>query len=257
MTGVLKRLVDATRERVDAGYYDEDPPAGDVQPAGSFADAIETADPAIVAEIKPSRPTGPARQVDVAQRAQRYAEAGADAISVLTDPDHFDGFLANLPEARGADLPLLMKDVCVAPEQVQAARAWGASAILFIARLPRGGYTEYTMQEAVEDAHEAGLEVLAEVVDEDELDEAIAAGADVVGVNTRDLDTLEVDPDRTRRLLGDRALDVPALHLSGVEGAADVQAALDAGADGVLVGGHLMQVDDPRERLRQLREVRG
>jgi indole-3-glycerol phosphate synthase len=251
----LEKLVEATQARVEAGYYDEDPPQARVDTPPSFADALRAADPAVVAEIKPARPSGGAREVDVTQRAQRYADAGASAISVLTDPDHFDGFLANLPAAAGPGLPLVMKDFLVDPAQIDAARAWGASAVLAIARLPREGYTDYTLDEVVADAHEAGLEVLAEVVTETELDRALAAGADAVGVNVRDLDTLDVDPDRTRRLLAERTLEVPALHLSGIAGPGDLERALAAGADGALVGSHLMDAEDPRSRLRALTEV--
>jgi indole-3-glycerol phosphate synthase len=248
----LDKLVDATRDRVEAGFYDERP-SEPLEPNGSLADALRAADPAIVAEIKPARPDGSPFPVDPAQQARRYAEGGACAISVLTDGDHFDGSLANLEAARVADRPLLMKDFLVDPRQAEAARAWGASAVLAIARLPREGYTDYTLADACRDAHDAGLEVLAEVVTEDELDRALAAGADAIGVNVRDLDTLDLDPARVHDLLATRELDVPALHLSDVDEPADVRRALDAGAQGALVGTHLMAAEDPARRIEVLR----
>lgn len=257
----LDKLVDATRERVDAGYYDARPEpeapgdATGLEANGSLAEALRRADPAIAAEIKPARPEGQAYPVNVGLQASRYADGGACAISVLTDPDHFDGALENLAEARGAGLPLLMKDFLVDPAQVAAAHAWGASAILAIARLPREGYTDYTLAEMCRDAHNQGLEVLAEVVTADELDRALDAGADAVGVNVRDLDTLELDPDRVRALLADREVPVPALQLSDVRGPEQVQAALEAGADGALVGTHLMEAEDPARALEDLVEV--
>lgn len=254
MSGTLDKLVGATRERVDAGDYDRRPDTP-LEPAGSLADAIVQADPAVVAEIKPARPEGEAFGVDVEAQAGRYADGDACGISVLTDADHFDGSLENLQKGRAAGLPLLMKDFLVDPRQVEAAAAWGASAILAIARLPREGYTEYTLAEAVQDAHEQGIEVLAEAVTADEIDDALDAGADVIGINVRDLDTLELDPDRVARLLEGRQLAVPVLHLSDVSGREDVENAMAAGADGVLVGSHLMRVGDPTAALKELRGV--
>lgn len=250
----LDDLVGATRERVDAGFYDERPESP-LAPNGSLAEAIRNADPAVLAEIKPARPEGQTFGADVAQQAERYASGGACGISVLTDRDHFDGELSNLQRARGAGLPLLMKDFLVDPRQIQAAEAWGASAVLAIARLPREGYTDYTLEEAVADAHEAGIEVLAEVVTEAELEQALDASADAIGINVRDLDTLELDADRVARLLQDREIDVPVLHLSDVSGPKDVETALGAGADGVLVGTHVMAAEDPEQAVRDLAEV--
>jgi indole-3-glycerol phosphate synthase len=252
MSGTLRKLVDATHERLAAGFYDGRP-AEPIEPNGSLADAIATHDPAIVAEIKPARPDGSTFAVDPAQQARSYAEGGAAGISVLTDPDHFDGSLANLREAGAAGRPLLMKDFLVDERQIQAAEAWGASAVLAIARLPREGYTDYTLKQACQDAHDRGLEILAEVVTADELEQALAAGADAIGVNVRDLDTLAIDPERTRHLLADRQLPVPALHLSDIETRADVKQAVADGAHGALVGTSLMEAEDPTQRLRALR----
>lgn len=251
----LDKLATAARSRVDTGYYDERPSREDPNSPGShrsLAQAIQRHDPAIVAEIKPARPEGQRFDVDPTRQAKRYAAGGACAISVLTDPDHFDGSLKNLQRARTAKLPVLMKDFLVDPRQLEAAAAWGADAVLAIARLPREQHTPYAIEEACEDAHELGLEVLVEVVTEDELATAIQAHADVIGINVRDLDTLEVDPERTRRLLASRRVHVPVLHLSGVSQPADLQDALAAGADGALVGTHLMQAEDPTLAIEAL-----
>lgn len=250
----LDDLVDATRERVDAGFYDQRPET-DLEPNGSLAGALRAAAPAVIAEIKPARPEGQSFEADVREQAERYAKGGACGISVLTDPDHFDGKLSNLQQAGEAGLPLLMKDFLIDERQVHAAQVWGASAVLAIARLPREGYTDYTLDQAVQDAHEAGIEVLAEVVTEAEFEQALDAGADAIGINVRDLDTLELDADRVTRLLEGRELDVPVLHLSDVSGPKDVEGALEAGADGVLVGTHVMAADDPEQAVRDLSEV--
>lgn len=250
----LDRLVGATRSRLEDGYYDRRPAAFLTSPP-SLRAAVERARPAVVAEVKPARPDGTRWNVDPGAQARAYASGGACGISVLTDPDHFQGDLANLQAARSVAAPILMKDFLIDERQADAARAWGASAALVIARLPREGYTELTIAEAVEALHALDLEALVEVVTEEELDDALDAGADVIGINERDLDTLDQDVDRTRRLLEGRDLPGPVLHLSGVQGPADVRRALQAGAQGVLVGTAAMDASDPAAFIRSLREV--
>lgn len=256
----LARLVDATRDRLEAGYYDKRPqpppsPPEGVPDAASLRRAIERARPAVLAEIKPARPEGAVRDVDIAQQAKAYAAGGACGISVLTDPDHFGGALENLATARQAGLPVLMKDFLLDTRQIDAAAAWGASAVLVIARLHDEGHASLGLGEAIEAAHAAGLEALVEVVTEDELDAALTAGADVVGINTRDLDSLEMDASRVERLLDGRDLPVPVLWLSGISSGKDVRRALKAGADGVLVGTAVMAADDPARAVRELTQV--
>lgn len=254
----LNRLAQATHDRVGSGFYDQRPdrrvrPEAGQRPA--LRAAVERAYPALIAEIKPGRPDQEPRRVDVAARAQAYARGGACGISVLTDPDHFGGRLENLRLAARTQLPILMKDFLVDQAQVDAAAAWGASAVLAIARLHTEDHTDARLNALVARAHDHGLEVLAEAVTEEELELSLAAGADLIGINVRDLDTLELDPDRPAKLLAGRPLDIPALHLSGIRSAADVRAALKVGAQGVLVGSHLMASPDPEAAVRALLEV--
>jgi indole-3-glycerol phosphate synthase len=129
----LQRLVEATDARLAKGTYDQRPQHA-LEPIGSFRAALQRAYPAVVAEIKPGRPTEQPRMVDAATVARDYAEGGACAISVLTDPDHFGGQLSNLARARAGQLPLLMKDFPLDEAQLDAAAAWGATAVLVIAR---------------------------------------------------------------------------------------------------------------------------
>lgn len=250
----LDRLVAATHARVERGFYDARP-EGSLRPGPSMRAAIERAYPAILAELKPARPEGKLPDVDLGEQAHRYAAGGACGISVLTDPDHFDGALETIEVARTTGLPVLMKDFLVHPAQLDAAQGWGASAVLAIARIHEAGLTETSLEAMVQAAHERDLEVLCEVVTAEELDAALAAGADILGINARDLDTLELDMDRTQRLLRGRAIDVPVLHLSGIQGPGDVARALKAGASGVLVGTALMESEDPVQALRRLQEL--
>lgn len=250
---VLYELAAAARAR-SVGY-----PARVVKRAPSLVKAL--ARPGIVAEIKPSSPTaGPMRAVsDATALARSLLDAGAAGISALTEPTRFGGseeLLRRVVEAGG---PTLMKDFVVTARQLDLAQSWGASATLLILPLLSSEHSEWaTPEEAIAAAHKRGLEVLLEVYDDEEyLLASLLEGVDVVGINNRDLrePDLPVDPERTIGILGRLgALDVPVLSLSGAKTADDVQAAIAAGARGVLVGSALMQASDPAERLRALRE---
>ncbi len=251
----LERLVDAAHTRLEDGYYRRRPGALLQTDPPSLAHALHAPDaPAVVAEVKPARPDGARWNAQPGPQARAYAAGGADAISILTDPDHFDGDLEHLQHARSTGLPLLMKDFLIDEEQIHAARAWGASAVLIIARLSQEGHTEHTVHELVHAAHETGLEALVEVDTREQYETARKAGADAIGINQRDLDTLDHDPERTRRVLDDARVDRPVLHLSGIQDASDVQRALDAGAHGVLVGSAAMSADDPAAFVASLKE---
>jgi indole-3-glycerol phosphate synthase/phosphoribosylanthranilate isomerase len=180
-----------------------------------------------------------------------YKAGGADAVSVLTDADHFEGSPALLREAHATGLPTLMKDFVVDEAQLDAARHHGASAVLLVERALGAGRRE----ELVRAAHGRGLEVLLEVFDAADWQAAKASGADLVGVNARDLDTLRVDPAAALVLLGQVAQERPgaAVALSGIQDRAGARLAFAAGAGGVLIGTALLRSPDPALLLRSLR----
>lgn len=223
----------------------------------SLAAALAVPGCQLVAEIKRASPSkGHLAWVpNPAARARAYATAGAAAVSVLTEPAHFRGTLADLAAVTEAvTVPALRKDFVVDPYQVWEARAAGASAVLLIV----AALDDATLLGLLAEAETAGLEALVEVHDADEARRAgqalAAAGADrpLVGVNARDLNTLEIDAHRFTACAG--ALPPTALTLaeSGVAGEDDVRRAADAGADAVLVGEYLTAAADPRERVRSL-----
>ncbi len=223
----------------------------------SLGDALAVPGCQVVAEIKRASPSrGHLAWVpNPAARARAYATAGAAAVSVLTEPAHFRGTLADLAAVTGAvTVPALRKDFIVDRYQVWEARAAGASAVLLIV----AALDDATLQRLLAEAETAGLEALIEVHDADEARRAgqvlAAAGPDrpLVGVNARDLSTLEIDANRFAACAD--ALPPSALTLaeSGVSGGDDVRRAADAGADAVLVGEYLTAVADPRERVRDL-----
>jgi indole-3-glycerol phosphate synthase len=209
----------------------------------------------IIAEVKrrsPSRGDINA-QLDPASHAREYEKGGAVAISVLTEPYHFGGSEEDLARVREVvDLPVLRKDFIIDEIQLVEARAWGASAVLLIARaLPLTVLASLTRS-----AREWGIEPLIEVRTESELDAAVAADARVVGVNTRDLETLDVDPVAIDRLLPRVPPTLVAVAESGMQTVEDVERAARAGADAVLVGSSLSQAREPAAAVRALIGVR-
>lgn len=208
--------------------------------------------PRIIAECKRRSPSrGILRaQYDPAAHAAAYARGGAAAISVLTEPTFFDGSLAHLAAVRAAtDLPLLRKDFVVTEYQVREAAAAGADAVLLIV----AALDDRELRGLLGAASTHGLAALVEVRDDAELDRALAAGARIVGVNSRNLRTLQVDM-RVLESLGPRIPDhVVAVAESGISGGGDIRRLSALGYEAFLVGERLITRDDPGAGLRELR----
>ncbi len=255
--GVLGELVAEARARAAAlGARDAelDRAAADAPRPPGLAAALRRADVAVIAEIKRRSPSKGdlAPDMRLAERAAAYADAGAAALSVLTQTSRFGGTADDLAEAaRTVRIPLLRKDFIVDPRQVIEARALGASAVLLIARaLPPA---ELAALAAV--ARDVGLETLVEVRDAAELDAALGAGATIVGVNNRNLETLAIDDAVSAELLPRIPADRPAVYESGVAERADVERAAAYGADAVLVGSALSGAADPHAAAAALTGV--
>jgi indole-3-glycerol phosphate synthase len=219
-----------------------------------FRDALMLATVAVVAEIKRRSPSKGALNatLDAPARAREYAAGGAAALSVLTEPSEFGGDISDLAAVRNVvAIPLLRKDFIVSTSQIVEARAMGASAVLLIAR----ALAPEELGDLASVARAHGLDTLIEVRDEWELERALAAGASVVGVNTRNLETLRIEPSVGLQLIPSIPATVPAVYESGVQTAADVEAAADAGADAVLVGSILSGSADPEAAVRALAQV--
>jgi indole-3-glycerol phosphate synthase len=210
----------------------------------------------LIAEIKFRSPSaGPlSRALAPKDRAAAYQRGGASMVSVLTDATWFDGSFDDLGAARaGVSIPLLCKDFVIDPVQIERAWAAGADAVLVIVRcVPSGPGGDALLQRLVSAARFRGLEPFVEVVDERELDRALSVGARVIGVNARDLDTLEVDPGRAQRVLSAVPSDSVAVHLSGLRSSADAATVARSRADAALIGEALMRCDDPQNLLAEL-----
>ncbi|MEN3315261.1 MAG: indole-3-glycerol phosphate synthase [Acidimicrobiaceae bacterium] len=210
---------------------------------------------AVIAEVKRRSPSaGPiAPDLDPGALARRYEDGGAAALSVLTDAAYFGGSPDDLARARrSCPLPVLRKDFTVCEADVCDARLMGADAVLLIVAALSD--SELTRFRAL--AGDLGMAALVEVHTDAELDRALAAGADLVGVNRRDLATFEVDPGLSERLAASIPDDVVTVAESGVRGPDDLVGLAAAGYDAVLVGETLVSAPDPAAALRHLRRAR-
>jgi indole-3-glycerol phosphate synthase len=207
---------------------------------------------AVIAEVKRRSPSkgALAPDLDPATLAKAYAAGGASCLSVLTDVEFFGGSAADLRAARDASgLPTLRKDFTVSVRDVYDARLMGADCVLLIAAaLDDGELSRFHTA-----ARDVGLEVLVEVHDEAELARALAVGADLIGVNQRDLVTFEVDTDRAVRMAGAMPDEVVKVAESGITGAADAARLAAAGYDALLVGETLVRAADAAGAVEELR----
>jgi indole-3-glycerol phosphate synthase len=205
----------------------------------------------IIAECKRRSPSrGILRNpYDPVAIASAYAAAGAAAISVLTESTFFDGALEHLAAVRGAvEVPLLRKDFIATPFQIVEARAAGADAVLLIV----GALEPQVMRALMAEASSHGLAALVEVHSREELQVALDAGTGLVGVNSRNLKTLEVDLRVFDDLIGDIPDHVTAIAESGLREAADLRRLRSAGYDAFLIGERFMTTPDPGEALATL-----
>jgi tryptophan synthase beta chain len=212
---------------------------------------------AIIAEVKRSSPSAGTFE-SVADRpigdlARAYASAGASAISILTEPTRFGGADEDLVAATRAGLPLLRKDFTVDPYQVWQARALGAGAVLLIAR----ALADDELRAGLVASGEAGIDALVEVHTAGELERALRLDATLIGINARDLDSLEVDRDATFDLIASaRAAGATVVAESGLLEPAHLTAVAQAGAHAALIGTALLAADDPPARLGELASTR-
>lgn len=206
---------------------------------------------AVIAEVKRASPSkGALADIsDPAELATAYEDGGARVISVLTEERRFNGSLADLDSVRAAvSIPVLRKDFIVGPYQIHEARAHGADMILLIV----AALEQPVLVSLLDRTESLGMTALVEVHTEEEADRALAAGAKVIGVNARDLKTLEIDRDCFSRIAPGLPSGVIRIAESGVRGTADLLAYAGAGADAVLVGEGLVTSGDPRGAVADL-----
>jgi indole-3-glycerol phosphate synthase len=206
----------------------------------------------IIAEIKRRSPSrgAIAPELDPVAVAGAYLKAGASALSVLTEPTHFGGAVDDLKKVREAFPPaaLLMKDFVVDPYQILQARAFGADAVLLIV----GMLSSEDLRDFCALALELGLTPLVEAHDQAEAEAALAAGASLVGINNRNLRTLQTDLAVSRRLISLKPAGAQFVSESGIDSLAAIEELRALGYDGFLIGTALMLEKDPERSLRAL-----
>jgi indole-3-glycerol phosphate synthase len=228
----------------------------DVDPARDPMPHLRAAGSSVIAEVKRRSPSkGDLAEIpDPAALARLYAAGGAAAISVLTEERRFGGSLDDLRAVRAAvDTPLLRKDFVVEPYQVVEARAVGADLVLLIV----AALDDDTLRRLHDLARELGLTVLVEVHDEAETARAVDLGAELVGVNARNLKTLEVDVDAFSRLAPLVPADRVLVAESGITSPVDVKRYVAEGAQAVLVGEALVKDGDPEGAVRTMTGIQG
>jgi len=249
----LSRLVQNARSLLRDGYYNV---AEAASRAPSFLESLGTPDQPsdVIAEIKFASPTMPAGLP--AERFQQmlkiYADAKPLGLSILAEPNVFRGSLDFVRQAAATGLPVLFKDIVVDPRQVEAAAACGASAVLVIQTLATRHLMAASPQRLIDIAHDLDLDVVVEVHTLKDLDEALRTDGDILGINRRDLSTMEIDAGTASALLSARPKDRPVIAMSGIERREQVDAMLRAGADAVLVGTSVMTDADPGRKLQEL-----
>ena len=225
-------------------------------PKGTFAfeNALKKPEIAFICECKKASPSKGliAPDFPYLDIAKEYEEAGADCISVLTEPKWFLGSDMYLQEiAASVSIPCIRKDFTVDEYMIYEARLLGASAVLLICSILSGAQ----LKEYLEICEELGLSALVETHDEDEVEMALFAGARMIGVNNRNLKDFSVDTENSRRLRERIPREVLFVSESGVRDASDVEKLRMIGADAVLVGETLMRVEDKKKKLNELKGI--
>lgn len=255
---MLRKFADAKRSEImklleaDARGEMPGPYAGE---RASFSGALRAIGPgAVIAEYKRASPSRGVINLDLtaADVARGYAEGGAACMSVLTETEYFQGDLAYLDAALPAGMPLLRKDFLFHKLQIRRTAATPASALLLIARMVETD----ELRDLLALCEELGLEAVTEVFDEADLTKAREAGAEIIQVNNRDLDSLTVSLDISRRLIGAKKPGELWITASGITRGAQIAELTNLGYDAALIGTFLMEDGDPAGALRRLLEER-
>ncbi len=253
MENILKKLVNNSQSAIDDGVYEIS--AQKEKSRQNLNNIIKTSIHApLITEIKFASPSlGKIRTLtDPVSIAKLMISGGAKALSVLTQPNLFNGSPEYFMKVRDAvDVPMLMKDIMIDKVQIDAAQKIGADYMLIIQSLFDQGYLK-EIDEFVDYGHKKGLEILIEVHTKSELENSLKTEADLIGINNRNLDTLEIDLKTTETILDGFEKTRPILSESGIETPEDIQYLKKCGADAFLVGSSIMKQDNIEEAVRNL-----
>ena len=252
---IIETLVKDVLKNVSNGYYDNPPKV--IREHQSLKDTILGTDKVVlISELKFASPSAGALReggnpVDLARAMLR---GGASALSVVTEPTHFNGSIKNLSSvASQTSAPLIMKDIIVTRKQIEAAPEVGADAILLIASIYLEHHISENLEDLIEHAHSMNLEVILETHSENEFRYALQSEADMVGINNRDLKTFNVTLDTTRKILENiDPSDRLVISESGIKSPEDIRSLHQIGVRAFLVGSSIMTEDDVEGKVQEL-----
>lgn len=253
---ILDKFIKQAKENIKNGYYKSLSNAK-FKKRISLKQKMQTRYFTLIAEIKHASPSGEYAfdYIDVEKAAFTFRDAGADAISVVVEPRIFKGHLNNILIAKKTGLPVLFKDFIIKETQIREAAALGADCILLIVKVAER--LNLDLSYFIKTAHSYGLEVLLECYDKEEIQKAMETEADVLGINNRDLQTLQVDLNRTKEIMqyfsGTKSLDRPVISESGIKSRKDAEFVKSAGVNGILVGTALWTAKDQYLQIKKLR----
>jgi indole-3-glycerol phosphate synthase len=254
MADFLDVLACDAKETINSGYYEALKETATSHISLKKA-ILETKNAPVITEIKAASPSAGTirKNVKASRIAESMEKGGAVGISVLTEPKHFKGYLRSLVEARKAvKLPLLMKDIVISPVQLDAASKAGANAALLIEALFDRGYCECNIHEMIARAHSKGLEVLLETHTAKEFRFAVSTHAELVGINNRNLATLKVDLNVTKRILERNNTEGKiVVSESGINTPADLRFLCKCGAYAFLIGSAVMLADNVEKKVKE------
>jgi len=255
MPDFLDMLAMDAKGTVEEGYYKVE--LKNRSASMSLADSILRCKRApIISEMKLASPTSGVigKNLDIRRASEEMEHGGAVGISVLTEPRRFQGSLEILAEVRNTvKIPILMKDIVLSLQQIDTAYKAGADSILLIKAIFDRKYCENSLTETINYAHSSGVEVLLETHTEDEFRSSLLTDADVIGINNRDLRTLKVDLNTTRRILERvHVVDKIVVSESGIRNPDDIKFLRECGANAFLVGSSIMTARNIKEAVRLL-----
>lgn len=254
---ILDKFIEQVKVNIKNGYYNLSSDIGLNKKRISLKQKLLTQRFTLIAEIKHASPAGEYSfdYIDVEKAAFAFKNAGADAISVVVEPKIFKGHLNNILIAKKTSLPVLFKDFIISETQIRAAAALGADCVLLIVKVAERLNTN--LNKFITTAHSYGLEVLLECYNKEEMQKAMETEADILGINNRDLQTLQVDLNRTKEIMeffdGTNRLDRPLISESGIKSRKDAEFVKSAGVNGILVGTALWTATDTYAKIKELR----
>lgn len=254
---ILDKFVKQAKENVQSGYYNLYSKFELNKKRISLKQKLLTQSFTLIAEIKHASPAGEYSfdYVDVEKSAFTFKDAGADAISVVVEPKIFKGHLNNIIIAKKTSLPVLFKDFIISETQIRTAAALEADCILLIVKVAER--LNLDINKLIKIAHSYGLEVLLECYDKKEIQKAMKTKAEIIGINNRDLQTLQVNLNQTKEIMEyfneTNTLNRPVISESGIKSRKDAEFVKSTGVNGILVGTALWTTKDRYAKIKELR----